>query len=250
MRNPPDEPASHAIVPRAERALANRSSALVQRTLADCKRLAAQREELDRLREMIRHDIDQCERALMRGASAASYLEQVCGGRLPDWRRAAEMGLPEGQWLLGYCSWAGLSMKQDYAQAVDLFRKAAEQGNPLGQYYLGISYRNGEGVDSDYAEAVYWFCKAAEHGYALAQYALGWCYYNGHGVDRDDSIAVQWWREAAEQGSSLAQFHLGVCYCYGYGVNRDREEGVRWWREAAEQGHENAKTKLSRQRMG
>ncbi|MFP4173988.1 MAG: tetratricopeptide repeat protein, partial [Candidatus Hydrogenedentota bacterium] len=164
MSNPADEPNSNAIVPRNERALASRSSALAQRTLADFKRLTAHREELDRLRETIQHDIDQCERALMRGASAASHLDQVCGERLPAWRRAAELGWPEGQWLLGQCFRLGLGIEHDAAQAVDLFGTAAEQGHALAQYFLGLCYLHGEGVDSDKAEAVYWFHKAAGQG--------------------------------------------------------------------------------------
>ena len=94
---------------------------------------------------------------------------------------------------------------KDYAEAVKWYRKAAEQGNAEAQYMLGDCYRWGTGVTKDYAEAVKWYRKAADQGYASAQYWLGYCYFRGDGVDKDKTEAVKWYRKAAEQGSSYAR---------------------------------------------
>jgi TPR repeat protein len=56
----------------------------------------------------------------------------------------------------------GEGVAQDYKEAVKWYRKAAEQGVVDGQYNLGWMYDKGKGVVQDYKEAVKWYRKAAE----------------------------------------------------------------------------------------
>jgi TPR repeat protein len=84
-----------------------------------------------------------------------------------------------------------------YTQAAFWYRKAAEQGNSDAQYLLGYFYLNGRGVPRDYTQAVLWYRKAAEQGDADAQEALGDLYNNGRGVPRDYAEAYFWYDLAA-----------------------------------------------------
>ena len=96
----------------------------------------------------------------------------------------------------------------NYTEAVKWFRKAAERGDADAQFMLGTFYENGEGVSQDYQEAVKWYRKAAEQGNADAQFLLGGLYATGQGVPQDDAEAVKWLRKAAEQGHAEAELML------------------------------------------
>ena len=82
--------------------------------------------------------------------------------------------------------------------------QAAEQGVAEAQFNLGWMYANGQGVRQDYAQAVQWYRRAAEQGHAQAQVLLGVMYENGQGVRQDYAQAAQWYRRAKEQGAAEA----------------------------------------------
>jgi TPR repeat protein len=86
----------------------------------------------------------------------------------------------------------GLGVAQNYRQAADLYRKAAEQGLAEAQYGLGFLYLNGNGVPKDDTQATTWMLKAAEQGETKAEFNLGVCYLNGAGVNRDLNEAYFW----------------------------------------------------------
>ena len=98
----------------------------------------------------------------------------------------------------------GTGVARDPQQAVAWYRKVAEQGNSDGQFLLGDSYSTGTGVARDPQQAVFWFRKAAEQGHADAQVLLGKRYATGEGVAQDNKQAVAWYRKAAEQGNTDA----------------------------------------------
>ena len=92
-----------------------------------------------------------------------------------------------------------------YEDAVKAFRIAAEKGMPEAQYNLGYCYSNGKGVEKDMVEAVKWLRKAAEKGMPEAQWAMAGCYAGGEGVEKDMGEAVRWARKAARQGHPIAK---------------------------------------------
>ena len=110
----------------------------------------------------------------------------------------------------------------------DVTLKAAEQGVADAQWLLGYMYQFGDGVPEDDTEAVKWFRKAAEQGYDAAQYDLAGMYYAGRGVPKDKTEAVKWYRKAAEQGHAYAQNQLGAMYHDGDGVPKDDVEAYAW----------------------
>ena len=159
-------------------------------------------------------------------------------------RKAAERGSVCAQITLYGIYSAGKAIEEDYVEATKWARKAAEQGNVKAQLLLGGLYVRGEGVEQDFAEGVKWFRKAAEQGNADAQCGLSMCYYEGAGVKQDIPEAVKWLRKAAEQGNADAQLEFGRLYVKGEGVEQDFVKATKWLRKAAEQGNSDAQCDL------
>ena len=61
---------------------------------------------------------------------------------------------------------------QEYTEAVEWYRKGAEQGHSNSQYMLGYCYDKGKGVTQDHSEAVKWYRMAAEQGNSHAKKML------------------------------------------------------------------------------
>ena len=62
----------------------------------------------------------------------------------------------------------GLSVPQDYKEAVRLYRLSAEQGDREAQYNLGVMYGKGQGVPQDYVLAHMWFNLSGSQGITTA----------------------------------------------------------------------------------
>lgn len=103
----------------------------------------------------------------------------------------------------------------NYEEAVKWFRKAAENGYDDAQYLLGDCYRNGQGVIENDEEAFRWFLKAAEQGHREARRHVFCCYYYGVGVAEDDDKAKEWLQKSAEQGDETAIEYLHEWYNEG-----------------------------------
>ncbi|UCC21718.1 MAG: SEL1-like repeat protein [Planctomycetota bacterium] len=207
---------------------------------------ATQDEDLEVLRQGCIGDAVECERAIAGGQGGRPYIRKSFDKRLPEWKRAAELGVREGQWLFARCFEEGFGVERNQVHAISWHIKAAEQGYPLAQNHVGSCYLNGNGVPKDEAEAVQWYRRAAEQGYAMAQSNLAWCLDTGTGVDIDETQAVEWHRKAAEQGDDTGQFNLAVHYEWGSGVTEDKTEAIKWYRKAALQGYEKAQEAVDR----
>ena len=87
-----------------------------------------------------------------------------------------------------------------------MYRRAAEMGDPQGMVRLGGAFFNEQGgLTKDEAKAVEWFQKAAEAGNAIAMHNLGNCYeYGKGGLTKDKAKAMEWYWKAAEAGISEA----------------------------------------------
>ena len=156
------------------------------------------------------------------------------------YRRAAEMGDPQGMIRLGgafFNEQGGLT--KDEAKAVEWYKKAAEAGNARGMCNLGVCYEYGQGgLTEDEAKAVEWYQKAAEAGNEVAMCNLGYAYeYGKGGLTKDETKAVEWYRKAAEAGEATAMSNLGICYEYGKGgLTKDEIKAVEWYQKAADAG--------------
>jgi hypothetical protein len=157
---------------------------------------------------------------------------------------AAERGVPEAQFDLGWMYAQGRGVTRNDTEAVKWYRKAADQGFSHAQYGLAVMYDEGRGVKQNYAEALKWYRKAGDQGDVMAQYDVGLRYQQGDGVARDDTEAVDWYRKAANQGYDRAQHKLGLMYANGQGVMADYTEAYAWLSLAAAQGNNEAKATL------
>ena len=155
-------------------------------------------------------------------------------------RRAAEMGDPQGMYKLGVCYDFGKGGLTRYeAKAVEWYQKAAEAGETGAMNRLGVCYEYGmAGLTRDEAKAVEWYQKAAEAGDAIAMNSLVDCYeYGKGGLTRYEAKAVEWYQKAAEAGNAGAMCNLGLCYEYGRGgLTKDTSKAMEWYQKAAEAG--------------
>jgi TPR repeat protein len=80
---------------------------------------------------------------------------------------------PEAQYEMGFKYNFGLGgVSQDYQQAAYWYRRAADQGYSDAQFMLGALYENGLGVNRDYGQAKAWYQKAADQGDEYAKVAM------------------------------------------------------------------------------
>jgi len=184
----------------------------------------------------VRADVEELTRTLLRGGSPADYMAKTYRSRLRIWLSAAEVGIGEGQLLLGLCHALGLGVRENETEAIRLYRAAADQGVAFAECCLGCCYDEGRGVTRDPADAAKWYRKAAQRGDAEGQFLLGDAYYYGEGLIEDKAQAAKWYHKAAEQGCVDAQRSLGCAYYSGTGVTQDRSKAVKWFLEAAQQG--------------
>jgi thiol-disulfide isomerase/thioredoxin len=90
------------------------------------------------------------------------------------------------------------------AENLEVWKKTAENGVPEGQYLFGVCYLAGRGMPKDPVVGTDWIRKAAEQGLAEAQYSLAHCYYGSGGVPMHTDEAIKWFRKASEQGHEKA----------------------------------------------
>ncbi|MEI6208102.1 MAG: tetratricopeptide repeat protein [Desulfuromonadales bacterium] len=101
---------------------------------------------------------------------------------------------------LGVMYFKGEGVKADHLEGIDWFRKAADQGHSQAQFLLGTMYDSGKDVIQDRAVAAKWYVKAAEQGHVQAQFNIGLMYVNGEGVEKNRDNAVAWLKKAAGKG--------------------------------------------------
>ncbi|MFH1614400.1 MAG: hypothetical protein ABIG61_04870 [Planctomycetota bacterium] len=211
-----------------------------------CPQCGCEQAHVKELKAQCLADIEQCKNLIAKGQSSTDYITANISTRLEQWKQAADIGLPEAQWLLARCFDEGLGIERNSAEAVNLYEQAAGKGYAPAQYAVGYRCQSGLDMPQDKPQAARWYQKAACQGYAPAQSSLGWCYDTGFGMQKNDSEAVKWYSKAAEQGDDTAQYNLAVHYEHGKGADLDTNEAMKWYRKAAEQGYEQAKSALQR----
>ncbi len=130
---------------------------------------------------------------------------------------------------------------KDFATALAYFKVVAEHGDAAAQAAVGQFYRDGLSVTQDYAEALRWYRKAAAQGAQPdAENTIAICYSRGLGVTADETEAARWHRLAAEHGHAGSQQELGDRYLAGRGVTADQLEATYWLSLAGRQGDRDA----------
>jgi len=140
--------------------------------------------------------------ALSQLALALMYEQRESFTNAHRWlRRAAEGGIAEAQFKLGYSLTVGLGAPTNLTEAAKWYRAAATQNHAEAQYNLAVCLEKGLGVKADLQEAFAWHSKAALLGDDFAQKALGVCYEKGRGTTADPAEAFKWYQVAANRGN-------------------------------------------------
>ena len=132
---------------------------------------------------------------------------------------AAEQGLPDAQFYLGYSYDEGVGVTKNLSEAVRWYQLAAAQGNLSAINNLGVMYRDGTIVRQDYDKAVKLFQQAAASGIDAAEYNLADAYFKVIGVKQDYKKALSWYLKSAEQGYTAAEIMLSQMYQEGQGTS-------------------------------
>ena len=175
-----------------------------------------------------------------------AFFQKEYDSRFQIWKRAAELGIPEGQWFVGGCHEHGIGGQRNIEEAIKWNRLAADSDFSLSQVELGSYFSNEEYVNPpNPAEAFKWFEKSAKNKDPEGELYAAYCYSNGDGVAENNEEAVKWFRAAADQGLAEAQYNLGCFYANGQGVAEDEKEAVRWYQKAAAQDYPAAQDELA-----
>lgn len=111
---------------------------------------------------------------------------------------------------IGLMYYRGEGVKPNRGEGIKWFRKAADMGNVQAQFLMGTLYDKGEDLARDQGEAFRWYLRAAEQGHSQAQFNVGYMYTVGEGVKKDRKEAMAWLGKAAAQGHEKAAKMLKV----------------------------------------
>lgn len=183
-----------------------------------------------------------------------NYTSDTAEGALDYYRKAAEQGNPDAQFIMGKIYFTGRGYARelinkltdtDPEKGMEWWKKAAAQGHAESLYQIALLTSNSEDVKSIPLKDVYEnFRKAAEKGHAKAQYCLGLCYFNGWGVEKNLEQAVKWFKAASDQGELNAKNRLGECYYSGEGVAKDQKKAFELFKAAADEKNREAMCNL------
>ncbi|MDR2460508.1 MAG: sel1 repeat family protein [Deltaproteobacteria bacterium] len=129
-----------------------------------------------------------------------------------------------------------LGIDQNYGTAMEWFQKAADAGVPEGYFNLGYFYQVGAGTAPDFTKALLNYQKAAELNLGVASYRLGQFYLFGKiGLTPNPEVAVKYLTEAGKRGVQDADYLLASLYLNGAnGVTQDIPAGIKLLNELAE----------------
>lgn len=174
-----------------------------------------------------------------------SRFPRPAGENVEWYRRAAEAGNSQAQYVLGTLYLQGSGVERDFGQAAGWFRRAGEEGNlAQAQYALGVLYERGLGVEENQLEALILFQKAADQGHVLGLTKVGEAYLHGRGIAQDYDQARRNFERAAEAGEPNAQYALGRMYELGLGMDPDLVQALKWFTLAAEGEHRQASSRV------
>lgn len=118
-------------------------------------------------------------------------------------------------------------------EGVAWLHKAAQLGWPQIQSMLGLAYRDGAGVPRDYTQARTWLGKAAAQSWPKAQYALAVLTEQGLGGARNEAEALALYQKAAARGIAEAALRLADAAAQGELGNPVDPAQAEEWRQKA-----------------
>ncbi|PKY35036.1 kinase-like protein [Rhizophagus irregularis] len=129
-----------------------------------------------------------------------------------------------------YCY--GIGTEKNENIAFELFKKAAEKGVINAIYNLGYCFQYGIGTKKNENKAFKSYKVAAEKEDIDAINNFGECYYYGIGTEKDKIKAFELYKRAAEKGQINAISNLGYCYQNGIGTEKDKIRAFELYKES------------------
>ena len=194
-------------------------------------------------------------------------------GAVNEFRRAADLGLPEAMTAYGMCAYLGLGMETDetlavkwfrraiagkdinsywmlgkmllegsagppnYAEAVAFLKIAAQEHIPQAEHHLGIMYEYGLGVEENFERAAEWYRRATEKQYLESMYHLGLMYSHGRpGFQQNFHLAFPLFESGARSGHGPSMYMLGIFFAFGYGFEPEYNTAIKWFERAVGSG--------------
>ena len=159
------------------------------------------------------------------------------------YKRAIEMGSPNGMRHLGEMYAYGKLGKVDKKKAKYWYKKAAKLNDVIAMTELGTLYYFGK----DYKNALKYFSKAYNLGERdTSANFIGLMYYDGQGLKKDYKKAARFLQESVKTGNPMAMNMMGILYVTGRGVSQDKIKAYKVWMKAAKLGLKNAQDNLDR----
>lgn len=147
-------------------------------------------------------------------------------------QKRVDAGDPMAIWHLGNKYRYGRSgLEKDMTRAVELYERAAELGVKEAHYCLGFLYSKGKDVEKDTAKAIRHYEVAAMLGDVDARYSLG----HGEGRAENHDLALQHYLMAAKMGHQNALNAVKGLFTHRYATKADYAAALRGYQSATEQ---------------
>ena len=171
---------------------------------------------------------------------------QDYGEAVRYFRLAANQGNDEARVNLAYLFQEGLGVEKDLNKAFKMYRTAAKNGNMNGMFHAGICYEFGVGTKVDLEKAMECYSQGDEQGDPFAAERMAYIVSEGYGTNKpDEDRAFELFLKAANAGIPGAMFMVGYCYVTGHGVETDLEEARKWLKMASDSDVQDAKDLLA-----
>ena len=123
------------------------------------------------------------------------------------------------------------SLEKDVAKAVELYERAAEQGVKEAHYHLGFLYYEGKDVEKDTAKMFQHYEAAAMLGHVTARHNLGCEEFDARNYD----LSLQHWMIAAKLGREQSLNAAKGMFMKGLATKADYAAALRGYQSAIEE---------------
>jgi TPR repeat protein len=156
------------------------------------------------------------------------------------WQKSTKHDMPDGWINLGHAYRLGMGIKKSNKDAMRCFAKAAELGEPEAEFLLGQMYYDGATGIADYKKARFWWDKAAKANHGLALCQIGLMYRYGTMGEKDPAKALEYIEKAHKNKDPEGTFQLGLLHLTGTGVPKSDEKAMGLLIDATSKGHTGA----------
>jgi TPR repeat protein len=175
-----------------------------------------------------------CDTGDAAGCMLLAWENKRTGNAVDLFKKACDLGLPDGCAAAGKAYFDGEGISQDTRQSLALFERGCLQGSASACVAEAFQYAVGRGVPQDDVRATERYLKACDGGDPSGCYNLGLMAETGRGTDQDFTRAVTAYTEGCDGGSYLACTNLGFLVENGRGTPADEAKAAGYYRRACD----------------